>query len=804
MSFYFEQAQRPSRESFAAGAAEGGDIFTAAWRATQYAENANSAFLARAEAYRELIGEVEAATGTLLDNPMTEADRSWLERMETPQAPFSETMPRETHDQMIAGFETRFAAQLAELRETHPEAEFGADIDTRTHEVVAGSEEEFFRLMGSSPGWDSYAMSFLGAATASLNDPVQLGSLFLGAGGVGRTAAMRILTTVAGEALVNAGVEAAIQPAVQAWRAKHGLEAGFDVGLRNVLFAGAFGGLLGGVGRGAYEAIAAAVRPRLSAQARAAIDGDANAAAAMLDEIRPALAPEVRGALDQANADAAIDAQLAPVGDAAAEQAAVAEARAQVARGEPVNVTPPQAQPRLDTAGTFSFFNPASLEVDAGRFQFKAGGDAAGVTDRLEGVQAWQAERAGVIVVWEDAGGRRFVADGHQRVGLARRVQEAGGDEIEMPGYLFRERDGFTAEDVRTISALKNIAEGSGSALDAAKVLRTGEGGRSALAPGGLAETGLPPNSALVRDAAGLAKLSDDAFTMAVNEVIDTRFAALVGRAVANPKLHAQMLEVLARERPASIAEADSMIRDLQAATTVRETTIDLFGEAETERMLLKERAQVRGAAVNALKRDKKVFAMLADEESRVASAGNVLDTAANRTRADEDTLLIEAIDKLSNRRGPVADAFNTAARAVAGGERAAGAARAFVDAVRAEIERAGGNLGRIGDEGPDAPLKLDGETVPPRAEEPIPEPDGLDDPAKPEPGLFGAPLSPSRREAGAPSGDAAPADPFADFADLSDDEMIPLGDRIVSVADAREELKRLGNLELVVRACKT
>ena len=66
--------------------------------------------------------------------------------------------------------------------------------------------------------------------------------------------------------------------------------------------------------------------------------------------------------------------------------------------------------------------------------------------------------------------GALFVADGHQRVGLANRLLDNGSEvEINIAGSLYRESDGFAAEDVMKIAALKNIKEGSGDIMDAAR-----------------------------------------------------------------------------------------------------------------------------------------------------------------------------------------------------------------------------------------------------------------------------------------------------------------------------------------------
>jgi hypothetical protein len=54
------------------------------------------------------------------------------------------------------------------------------------------------------------------------------------------------------------------------------------------------------------------------------------------------------------------------------------------------------------------------------------------------------------------------VADGHQRFGLAKRLNDERGFEHSLDGFLFREADGWSAPEVRILAALKNIREGSG------------------------------------------------------------------------------------------------------------------------------------------------------------------------------------------------------------------------------------------------------------------------------------------------------------------------------------------------------
>lgn len=49
---------------------------------------------------------------------------------------------------------------------------------------------------------------------------------------------------------------------------------------------------------------------------------------------------------------------------------------------------------------------PQSLEPSVQSPRVEAGGDAAGVTERLAGVERWDERLAGLVMVWQDQGGR--------------------------------------------------------------------------------------------------------------------------------------------------------------------------------------------------------------------------------------------------------------------------------------------------------------------------------------------------------------------------------------------------------------
>lgn len=331
--------------------------------------------------------------------------------------------------------------------------------------------------------------------------------------------------------------------------------------------------------------------------------------------------------------------------------------------------------------------DPATVNVDADTFQFKSGGDAAGVTDRLRGVKSWDPVAAGKSIMWERADGQLFVGDGHQRTGLAKRLQAEGQTGIRMDAAILRERDGWSAKDVRVFAAMKNIKEGSGTSLDMAKVMRERPD---------LVNNSLPMSDAKVRDAVSLSKLSPDAFGMVINGVVKPEHAAAVA-AVGDSSRHASMLGEMAKAEIASSQHARLYVQQAMAAPQYTETTGSLFGEETQTRSLLSERAKVLDKAIQALKSDKKIFGLLEREAGQIEAAGNKLAHDVNAARAEGAGRTAELVERLAQNRGPVSDMLDRAARAVADGEGPAKAARSFVREVHDTL-KSGGMAGLTGD----------------------------------------------------------------------------------------------------------
>jgi hypothetical protein len=316
-----------------------------------------------------------------------------------------------------------------------------------------------------------------------------------------------------------------------------------------------------------------------------------------------------------------------------------------------------------------------SILVDADRFQFKGGGDEFGVNDRLKGVTQWNPMFAGRIVAWEDHAGNVFVADGHQRVGLAKRLESQGHDPISVDAITLREADGVSAQDARVYAALKNIAEGTGTAVDAAKVIRDA---------GGHVLNHLPPKSALVRDGAALARLSDAAFGAVYNDVIPADFAAVIGHLLPDrPEAHEAMVELLHQLDPANRGQAESIVRQGMAAGLHTEHQEELFGTRELVTSLMLERAKVLEKGLAKLRKLGLVHKTAANEADTLEAAGSKIAREQSAKEAKANVEAVEIVSRLAFSSGPVADALNTAARELAGGAKLGSVVDRFVANVR-------------------------------------------------------------------------------------------------------------------------
>jgi hypothetical protein len=328
--------------------------------------------------------------------------------------------------------------------------------------------------------------------------------------------------------------------------------------------------------------------------------------------------------------------------------------------------------------GVLFKFDPRDIQVDAKTFQFKAGGDEFGVGERLQGA-VWDDSKSGRISVYEYADGSRFIIDGHQRLGLAKRsLSQNPNQKITLYGDLIKEVDGVSVDQARVRAAMKNIAEGSGTAIDAAKVLR--------VEPSRLSE--LPPKSDLVRQAQDMMDMPEAAFMAIINKVIPENYGAIVGRVLKDmPELQEAAIAILAKSGPANVFQAEAIVRQVRSAGGEEIKQIDLFGETAFVESFYNERSKVLDETYKQLRKDKAAFENLTRNADRLEAEGNQLAREANEKRATTDAQTISLLQAVANRKGGLSDALTNAAKSARSTGNYAAASREFLTDVRRAIE---------------------------------------------------------------------------------------------------------------------
>lgn len=608
--------------------------------------------------------------------------------------------------------------QYANLRGTFT----NESIFEQAAELARSAKEDYMKVNSNADGYGSTG-GFAGGFVGAIDDPILVSSMLIGG-------ARGLWQMAFQEAALGAGSEAIIQTKVAEWYKKTGQEYTDEQFWTAVKYGAGFGFAspfaLRGLGKGlsvAGEGVmlsAKQLKEGISSLKQAGVKTTPEGR--ILEDLAEDLeVHEQSNPLEKPNMP-----KSASEHDArqAAADIAVERNQAPDIPNEPQTAPRPLLRPEdadnLD--GQISVFDPDEIGVDAELFQFKAGGDEFGVTERLQGVTEWDPIAAGQIVVFEFADGRKFIADGHQRLGLAKRIKSQDpSQKIQILGHVLRESDGITPEMARVIAAVKNIKEGTGTAIDAAKILRD--------APDKAGE--LPPQSKLVQHARGLVMLTDQAFGAIINNVIPSNYGGIVGRLIPDdPKMQDAAIALLSKLGPANEFQAESIIRQMLDAGAETRTQDSLFGEEIITESFFLERAKILDQAIKSMRQDKAAFASLVRNQDRLEAEGNQLAKEANQRRAENDSQAIGLIQALANRKGPLSEALTAAARTARETGSYGQPTGGFVEAVRRAIEDgdfdrlAAGDVGRTFN---------DTAEVGPRATEPEPDVELFSDPNGPD-----------------------------------------------------------------------
>lgn len=297
------------------------------------------------------------------------------------------------------------------------------------------------------------------------------------------------------------------------------------------------------------------------------------------------------------------------------------------------------------------------MHVDPSRFQFKLNVQGPfGVGDEFRAVKVFNPDFAGVISVWKDpADGKTYVVNGHHRFELAARTGH--------PDLAVRYVKAATAREARAVGALINIAEGRGTAVDAAKFMRD-----MGVSPEDMEKHGVSLKGALARDAVTLTRLNDRLFDRVTRGTMDITKALAIAKHLHDPDLQDQLAKLLDKRedegKDLSPKVIEEMAREMAETPKTTTTEATLFGDITSEESLFVPRNELKSHVRGEMSREVRDFLAVASKRraGRVAGAGNVLNVDENKRIAEESERVLGVYDTLVNRKGAISDALNEAA----------------------------------------------------------------------------------------------------------------------------------------------
>ena len=222
------------------------------------------------------------------------------------------------------------------------------------------------------------------------------------------------------------------------------------------------------------------------------------------------------------------------VGAAAADDVKISVALDSFARQIDVNRT--RLTEKLKSGAALSTpligVDPQTIKVDAATYQFRAGGDANGVTEKGRyHADHWDPILHGdPILLHERLDGTMYVADGHHRVELAKELNAKGVGPGNIMAMVLSEKQGYSAKDAKIIAAYKNIAHGQTDVVETAKVFKEAYAGdvKTELLPH------LQMDKGNLKMAFTMSKLSDKVLDQVAAEKIDPKIAEKLAETLPN------------------------------------------------------------------------------------------------------------------------------------------------------------------------------------------------------------------------------------------------------------------------------
>jgi len=312
------------------------------------------------------------------------------------------------------------------------------------------------------------------------------------------------------------------------------------------------------------------------------------------------------------------------------------------------------------------------LHVDPERFQYKVSGinKETGTNSEIRDNTIYNPELGGQLLVWKDpADGKTYVVNGHHRAELAKkspRSSEIGEFNGSHPVYYINARDHVEA---RAHGALANIAEGRGTATDAAKFMRD-----MGVGPEHFKKHGISHKGALAAAAMELKKLSPMIFQKLTNGMISEGRAAMIGKHLPNEDAQDQLYRWIEKHEKQPGDYSDRKVAEMAKSTAAMKPKQagmggGLLGDWFDE-FPIEQRADIADHVARTLSGETKSLRDASSERRKgviEAEGDNKIDAVTNRARAMKSAAALEEFDHRVNAQGhPIAQLLDQYAERLA------------------------------------------------------------------------------------------------------------------------------------------
>ena len=326
--------------------------------------------------------------------------------------------------------------------------------------------------------------------------------------------------------------------------------------------------------------------------------------------------------------------------------------------------------------------DPTTLAIAPEVYQYKIAGakTKTGVSGSLKESKEYNPELAGIISVYRNPkDGKTYVVNGHNRV---QKALESGTAKV-----LVRYIQANSPEGARAIGALQNIAEGQGTAIDAAKFMRDMKAGPEALENYGVNLTGK-----IASRAAPLARLPQNIFDQVSTGALTEDRAIALGSV---KDLDETVINSVAARAEKGKWSADKITQAMQEAKFATASTPaagggmlpgfeDFFATSNFDQLL-----DVRTEAAKALREGVVALssAARAGRQGVLEAAGNVIDVAGSQAAKTTAQQAVNLFDRVTQYEGPVRALLNDLAAQVTPKKKAAQVVKENLAQIRAAID---------------------------------------------------------------------------------------------------------------------